>query len=258
MGDSSRFGYLGFENYIYNLDTGILNPFISKEEIITSAVCRQGYKIDKDEMIILNDSLIMTPYNFKDIFMFEHRDQNNTDNIHYEKVIYYLDGHTAVSDYNLKNEMLELILDLFEEQRIYYSMLLMKNSDNKNPIEVAIDNNSPRTVELLLNHLMKLQEFNLSRSLYKRFIDLFKLKIRAFDKFLDVSFFQTPQMLTIKKLKLNSSNNDQPFLEANNTSLLDSNFEKRFVVGGTKKKRVREKKIKKEKTQEQIDADAKL
>lgn len=32
MGARSKFGYAGFNQYIINLDTGVINPFMKKEE----------------------------------------------------------------------------------------------------------------------------------------------------------------------------------------------------------------------------------
>ncbi len=81
-------------------------------------------------------------------------------------------------------------------------MILVKDNKGVSPIEKAMKMNSPKLVEICLNFLLKISEFNTSRALYKKFDKLFNMNLKAFENYLEICYFQTPQMADITKLCL--------------------------------------------------------
>lgn len=67
--------------------------------------------------------------------------------------------------------------------------ILIDGKDGKNAFENALEMNSPRLVEMLLNALIQIPEFNLSRVLYQHFPKLFAMKIKSFEHYLESCFF---------------------------------------------------------------------
>ena len=114
--------------------------------------------------------------------------------------------------------------------------ILLKNKQGKSPLDIALDQESPKSVEAMLMRLHHINEYNVSRAIYKRFPELFKMQIRAFDNFLEGCFFQTPQMKARKRLQLKSQ--DEVFLGAHSCCVIDQAFEEEYCLsGGAEKKK---------------------
>ena len=116
-----------------------------------------------------------------------------------------MDKRSVAFDYLEDYEGLKSVLDIFEHDPLYYVMLILEDSTGKSPLQLAIENNSPRIIELMLNSLLKLGHFSLSRKIFPYFSTLFKMNLRSFEKYLNSCYFITEQMRSINKLDLPES-----------------------------------------------------
>ena len=88
-------------------------------------------------------------------------------------------------DYLDNFENMKLVLDLFKNNPLYYSMLVLDNKERKSPLYLAIENKSVKTIELILNYIIQLEHFSLSRKIFKNFSSLFKMNLKSFEKYLN-------------------------------------------------------------------------
>jgi len=139
-------------------------------------------RINSSEDMLLNLGVITTPLSHKDIYFYKNKDFDNLD---IQKVMYYMDKRSVAFDCLDDDEKLKQVLELFESQPLFYSMLLLEDNDGITPLDYAIDNNSSKIIELILTYLLKLERFTLSKVFYKKFPILFKMNLKAFDKYLN-------------------------------------------------------------------------
>ena len=102
----------------------------------------------------------------------------------------------------------------------------MKNNRGKSPLDITLDNESPKNTELLLRKLALFSDSSLSVLFYDRFSELLAMNLTAFHEYLDSCFFQTVQMRNIKYLKL--KNNSDPLLLSHSSCLIDEVFVDKF------------------------------
>jgi hypothetical protein len=93
--------------------------------------------------------------------------------MHPKKYGFYIEKKSFLGNVNFEENDLKEQLALFSKQPIFYLSVLLMDFNKKTPLDYAIDKNSPRIVEVLLNHVNKIQSFSLSRTLYKKFPQLF-------------------------------------------------------------------------------------
>lgn len=89
------------------------------------------------------------------------------------KLSFYIEKKSFLGNVTLEEDDLKEQLGLFSKNPIFYLAILLKDKNLKTPLDYAIDKNSPRIVEILLSHVNKIEHFNLSRTLYKKFPELF-------------------------------------------------------------------------------------
>ena len=225
-GKDSKYGYLWYDTYIVDLDLWIPNPFIKKKTGIEPYLWNQGMRINTNEDVILTKGTIYTPIWHKDIYYNKNR---SIDNLDLQKVIYYIDKKSALYDYLDDFDNLSKVLALFEHDTIYYSMIVLENKDNKTPLDIAIENNSAKVIELMLNMLIKIEHFSYSSLLYKKFGVMFRMNLKAFEKYLNTCYFVTYQMKWITKISLKA---DETIREAHPSCILDKEFYKKYNIGG--------------------------
>lgn len=119
-----------------------------------------------ETQVVVNGNLFFT-YSFQDIFFRKHKDVYSTQRI--DACKYNIEGHTVLSDYVMEDDKLNKILDLLQTDPIYYLMIVTKNKKGMTPLEEAIQNNSPKIVELFLANLQKMPYFKKSTAFYKKF-----------------------------------------------------------------------------------------
>ena len=110
---------------------------------------------------------------------------------------------------------------------IYYVAILLKNAEGRTPFDDALKMNSPKLVEIFLKALIRVEDFNTSWVLYKKFKRLFAMKIASLEHYLESCFFQTTQMW-INKLYL--SWGEETVLWPISVSILDGKFFKQYGV----------------------------
>jgi ankyrin repeat protein len=67
----------------------------------------------------------------------------------------------------------DLIDDIVESDHKYLlNLLTHKNSDGETPLHIAIRLESPKAIEIILNALIHLEDFKLSKIFYPLFADL--------------------------------------------------------------------------------------
>jgi len=133
-----------------------------------------------------------------------------------------------VFDYIDDYESLKKVLEIFSDEPLYYVMLVLEDNDGRSPLQIAIENNSARIIELILNSLLKLGHFSLSRKIFVDFSTLFKMNLRSFEKYLNSCYFVTEQMQSINKLDLQD---DQGTIRSHySCAILDKQFYKEFGV----------------------------
>ena len=121
------------------------------------------------------------------------------------KLKYFIDDESYISNSaSLTDAEIQERLKAFRTEPIYYLAILVKAKDGMNPLERAISTNQIRHVEVMLNAILEIQHFNVSRAIYKHFPKLFSMGIKSFERYLASCYFVTPQMKSLAKLKLKS------------------------------------------------------
>ena len=227
IGKSSKLGFACFSKYIVNLDTGIPIPFISKTNALNPSFWNQGLKMNLTEEMIVSWGEIITPVCQRDIYS---KKNPSFDTMDYRKFVYYLDKKSAVFEYLDDPEKLDKIFKLFDKKdnKLYLMMILLQNSDGKTALDVAIENNYKKSIEIMLEALIHVSNFSLSKAMYKNFSELLNMNLKIFEEFLNTCYFKTFQMKEITKADLKEKN--KIVREASNWCILDTNFYRKYKV----------------------------
>lgn len=223
----SSIGYLMFDKYFVNLDSCVPIPFLKLEnDIIPPSYYDFGVKISEDESLIVLGDGVISCMSFQDIFFRNKKDTLATQRV--DACKYFIDRRSVVSDFVMDDDKLSKILELIQSDPIYYTMILTRNKFGKCPLEEAIENNSPKIVELFLSALSEVRDFKLSKAIYHRFEEMFEMGIDAFRSFLRVCYFQTEQMKMFKKM--NTQGKDGVMLFPSESSLMSDKFNQIFLT----------------------------
>ena len=222
----SHTGYLMFNNYYVNLSTLIPTPFMKfKDDRIHPTRWGMGPRVNFDETLVLANGSLYSVYSYQDVYFRTEKDTYATKRA--DACKYFVDRKSVISDFVMEDDKLAKILDLLKEDPLMYLMILMPDNKGVTPLDEAIENNSPRIVEMFLNHLRDVSEFKLSKMVYLRFIDLFDMGIEAFRNFLSICYFTTEQMDMMKKME--SSGKDGTLRWSADSSILSEKFNKVFL-----------------------------
>mmetsp|Transcript_12932 Transcript_12932/g.14847 ORF Transcript_12932/g.14847 Transcript_12932/m.14847 type:complete len:243 (+) Transcript_12932:3871-4599(+) len=223
----SKTGYLMFENYYVDLDTQIPAPFIRVGyEGLNQEFWEMGPRMNNDETMVIFNGFLFASYCFQDLYFRKMKNYYATQRI--DACKYIVDRNTAISDFVMEDNNLSKILDLIQSDPIYYLMIITKNKQGKTPLQNAIENNSPKIVELFLNNLQRIPAFKLSEAVYPSFGELFDMGVEAFRNFLSICYFQTEQMQMMKKL--NTAGKEGVLMFPTSSSVLDNRFNKKFLT----------------------------
>ena len=169
-----------------------------------------------------------------------------------KRIRFQIDGNTSLHYYALEYDTLSLILEYMESHRPeYLTAILMKNNKGKSPLDITLDNESPKNTELLLRKLKLFMSSSLSILFYNRFNELLAMNITAFHEYLDSCFFQTVQMKATKYLKLRKSKD--PWLVPHSSCLIDEVFVDKYCRSEEKKTLEIEKKKKEEEERQKAE-----
>lgn len=260
-GHNSQAGYILNGDTYVNLDKGLINYFFEYEFYNSGFYDqRAGYKINKDEDLVLEYGNIITKETMIEVSATDDLIDETTiitpENINLERIRFQVDGNTSLHLFALDYNTLSLILNYMEEHRpAYLTSILMKNNKGKSPLDITIDNESPKNTELLLLKLARFKDESLSKLFYDRFDELLGMDISAFHEYLDSCFYQTIQMKTTKYLKLKSDKD--PWLVTHSSCLIDEVFIDKYCDTSEKKALAAEKKRKEEEEKKKAEEDAK-
>jgi hypothetical protein len=118
--------------------------------------------------------------------------------------------------------------------------ILFKNNEGKSSLDIAIDNEAPKSVELLLNRLLIMKDYSFSRCIYHLFETLFEMGIKSFEDYLETCFFTTFEMAETNKLRI-LDHTVEEFLEGHHCSMIDEEFRKKIGARKKKKKKITKK-----------------
>lgn len=249
-GPGSKAGYILNGDTYVNMDKGLINYFFEYNFPNTGFYeQRCGYRINKLEDIILEYGNIITKETLIEVNSTDELICKSTDitegNINLERIRFQVDGNTSLHYFALEYDKLKLILDYMEEHRPeYLTAILMKNNHGKSPLDITLDNESPKNTELLLRKLALFKDSSLSNLFYDRFSELLAMNVSAFHEYLDSCMFQTVQMKATKYLKLKKDKD--PWLVPHSSCLIDEVFIEKYCRDDERKKLEAEKKKKEE------------
>lgn len=264
-GPNSGTGYIMDGKKYINLDKGLINYYFEVDFAANTGLWDQkwGYRINRSEEIIILSGHIITKETIIETSSLDDLIMGintiNANNINLERIRFQVDGNTILHYFALDYNRLSFCLDYFEENRFeYLTAILMKNNKGKSPLDIALDQESPKNVELLLRKLILFKDMSLSKLFYDRFNQLLAMNIMAFHEFLDSCFFQTMQMKATKYLKLKK--NKDPWLVPHSSCLIDNVFIEKYCRNDEKKimeilarKKEREEKEKEERLKRRSD-----
>ena len=176
----------------------------------------------------------------------EHDENISVDSISLNKVRFQAQGSTVLHYFALDAGKLKIILDYMEKHHPDYMMaILIKNDFGKSPMDIAIENEASRSVELFLRKLKYFESLSLSSLFYDRFPELFDLQLQSFNEYLESCFFQTLQMKSIKHLDLKNRYKKEEVYLTHSNCIIDEDFMQKYCYWEKKKKKKRKNKTKK-------------
>ena len=222
----SHHGYMIFDKYYVNMKTVIPNPtLVFGDEYLHRSYWEMGPRVNSDESVFLLNGNLYTTYSYQDIYFRSIRNESLPRRI--EACKYFVNRQSIVSDMATEDDKLARVFEIWKQEPLMFLFIVTPNRKNITPIEEAIDNNSPKVVEMCLSHLYEVQRFKLSKAFYHKFLDLFDMGIEAFLNFLSTCHFVTEQMDMMKKMSANKSQSIYRFNCI--SSVLDDRLNKRFL-----------------------------
>ena len=164
------------------------------------------------------------------------------ENFTFYNLKFQVEDNTALHLFALDERALKLILEYYKDnKKEYLWSIIMKNNQDKTPIEITIDYDRPRCTDLMLTYVSYLREGNFSRPIYKIFPHLISIGYKSFHEFLNTCLYQTVQMKMIKYLLL--PKNEDVFMSAHPSCLLDRDFFDKYSKHGSEAKKLREREM---------------
>ena len=152
---------------------------------------------------------------------------------------FQINGNTILHLYALDYAALTTILDFLEEnKKEYLNAILMKNFEGVSPLDITIDNDSPKNTDLLLVALSKLNEANYSMQLFTKFPKLLQMELTSFHKYLGSCVFQTVQMRNTQFLSLKEDRD--VLIVSHHSCILDRDFIEKYTTLGNSNREIRE------------------
>lgn len=191
-GSGSTTGYICNKDNYVDLDIILKNYFfdINFSEHFEDEYLINGYKFNKQEDILLCKGKVILKVTYIDTQTIDNfyaqKETLNEENIYLERIKFQIDGNTILHLFALEFDILNVILNFFEEYRPdYLSMILMKNHSLVSPLDIAIEYDRQKNVELLLTKLSVLKDGSYSHLMYTKFPKLLAMNLRAFYDYLE-------------------------------------------------------------------------
>ena len=114
----------------------------------------------------------------------------NVNNVSMNLLRFQIDGSSSLHYFALSPEDLSVIMDFFEEERVEYLLgLLSKNRYGLSPLHIAVANEAPKSVEIMLSKISLFNDLQLSSIFFELFPKLFEMKLVPFNEYLETCFF---------------------------------------------------------------------
>jgi hypothetical protein len=85
-----------------------------------------------------------------------------------------------------------MLLEMFEDENpSRFVDILIRNFEEKSALDIAIEAEAAKNVDLMLNKLCMLPNISFSRQIYKKFPALFDMGLKSFEAYLETCLFQT-------------------------------------------------------------------
>ena len=157
-GKSSEAGYILCSKFYVNLDLGIENHFFEHDfsEFTPEYRISGGFKMNQSEDCILDYGNLIRKETMLELDIIKNYINNDQfkldkDNICLDRIKFNVDGNSVIHYFADNTESLRLVMDYMEEyKREYLLAILMKNKEEKSPIDLAIENESLLCIELML------------------------------------------------------------------------------------------------------------
>ena len=118
-------------------------------------------------------------------FLRENKEIREED-INLANVKFQIEGNTIIHMTCLEVEHLKIVLEYLEKHKKEYLIaILMENDNGKTPLDITIENDSPKTTDLLLKTLSQLEEGSYSQQFFDKFPKLLEMKLNSFHEFLN-------------------------------------------------------------------------
>ena len=189
-GQNSSYGYLLGFNRVINLERGIPDHFFTRGEPHIAYEDYNGRKINsKEDAMIINGNVI-TKSTYMRLHYMERLKEDRKEPLDLQKIFYNREGSNICHDFALDPERLAIALELIEEKGCdYFSMLLLEDKNGNTPLDIVLDNRSPKCLELILDKLAKVTGVACTRVFQDRLEELFEMDIQAFHTYLESCFF---------------------------------------------------------------------
>ena len=151
------------------------------------------------------------------------------------EAFFCVNGTTNLHSFANSYSQLFFLLNEYDKSRPQLiNMLLLKDSVDKNVLQLALEKQSQRSVNLILEKLAKIQRNNIHQ-VKQDFGTL--LEYKGFEKYLQLCLFQTKQMKdkTLMRCKQQMDENTS-LIESHPTCFLDKNFYDKFADEENEKK----------------------
>jgi hypothetical protein len=209
-GQNSEIGFLINGETYCDLNQGLINYFFEThfDPPEKRHFLQFGYRINKNEDMMLENGFRILKETYMEVETVSSYQNNpkslTADNINLDRIRFQVDGSTIVHLYALDYQKLKLVLDYFEENCVaYLTCILVRNTFNKTPLQITIEQDSPKNTSLMLEKLVSFgNDYSFSHLFFEYFPKLIEWDLIAFHKYLDNGFFQTAQMKQIKYLNM--------------------------------------------------------
>ena len=111
-------------------------------------------------------------------------------------------------------------------------MLLLPDKNGNTAVDIALDNQSPRCLELMLSKLATLSSVKCAHLVLERMEELILMDLKSFQTFLESCVFQTPQMKQITALKLKEES--EMFVDVHYSCMIDTAFMEKYCIDDKK------------------------
>ena len=128
---------------------------------------------------MLLNGQVVSKHSYLRMFWLQHLKNNlSSCSFDMDKIFYSREGSNICHDFALNPERLSEVLEVFQdEDPELFSMLLLPDKHEKSAFDIALDNQSPKCLELMLSKLATLTTFKCSHLVLDRLDELIAMDL---------------------------------------------------------------------------------